>query len=205
MSLNRMPTSARKIRPKKCRNAECRSLFVPVRSMQVACSPSCALAVARQKQACERKAIQQLERREIRAAKERLKGRAEHMREAQAAFNAYIRLRDASQPCISCGRHHEGQYHAGHYRTVGSHPELRFNEDNVHKQCAPCNNHKSGDIVNYRINLVRKIGAEQVEWLEGPHEALRLSVEDLKTIKAKYRAQVRELKAATENHRETNQ
>ncbi len=193
----------RQPRPKKCRNPECRSLFVPVRSLQVACCPACALVVARQKQARERKSLQQMERREIRAAKERLKGRAEHMREAQAAFNAYIRLRDADQPCISCGRHHDGQYHAGHYRTAGANPELRFSEENVHKQCAPCNNHKSGDIVNYRINLVRKIGADRVEWLEGPHEPLRLSIDDLKTIKKKYRAAARELKSATENHAES--
>lgn len=190
---------ARQPRPKKCRNDECRAAFVPARPMQIACSPSCALAVTRQKQARERKAIQQLERREIRAARERLKSRAEHMREAQAAFNAYIRARDSGQPCISCGRHHEGQYHAGHYLSVGARPELRFNEDNVHKQCAPCNNHKSGDIVNYRINLVLKLGAERVEWLEGPHEPLRLSIEDLKTIKAKYRALVRDLKAGKES------
>ncbi|WP_258530002.1 recombination protein NinG [Pseudomonas aeruginosa] len=68
------------------------------------------------------------------------------------------------------GAFHDGQYHAGHYRSVGSHPELRFDEDNVHKQCAPCNNHKSGDVVNYRINLVAKIGAAAVARLEGPHE-----------------------------------
>ncbi|MBF3208519.1 recombination protein NinG, partial [Pseudomonas aeruginosa] len=68
---------------------------------------------------------------------------------------------------------------------------------NVHKQCAPCNNHKSGDIVNYRINLVRKIGAENVEWLEGPHEPLKLTIDEIKALKAQFRAWVRELKRAT--------
>lgn len=189
----------RQPRPKKCRNAECRAEFVPARPMQIACSPSCALAVTRQKQARERKAIQQLERREIRAARERLKSRAEHMREAQAAFNAYIRARDAGQPCISCGRHHEGQYHAGHYLSVGARPELRFEPLNVWKQCAPCNSYLSGNAVLYRRALVEKLGAERVEWLEGPHEPLRLSIEDLKTIKAKYRALVRDLKAWKES------
>ncbi|EIM3171206.1 recombination protein NinG, partial [Escherichia coli] len=59
------------------------------------------------------------------------------IRQAQQAFNAFIRYRDRDLPCISCGRHHEGQYHAGHFRTTGAHPELRFDEDNCHKQCAP--------------------------------------------------------------------
>lgn len=194
-----MTLTARQPRPKKCR--ACRATFTPAKSLQVACSPKCALEIVTRRRDRERKSIEQMERREIRASKERIKPRSEHLREAQAAFNAYIRLRDAHEPCISCGRHHDGQYHAGHYRTVGANPELRFEEINVNKQCAPCNNHKSGDIVNYRINLVRKIGAEKVEWLEGPHEPLRLSIEDLKQIKAKYRALVRAMKAATENYR----
>lgn len=97
---------------------------------------------------------------------------------------------------MSCGRHHDGQYHAGHYRTVAASPELRFEPLNVHKQCAPCNNHKSGDIVNYRIELVKRIGAEAVEWLEGPHEPKKYTVEQLKAMTAEYRAKTRELKRA---------
>lgn len=194
-----MTLPARQPKPKKCRI--CRETFTPVKSLQAVCGPKCALEVVTRRRDRERKSIEKMERRELRASKERIKPRSEHLREAQAAFNAYIRLRDARETCISCGRNHEGQYHAGHYRTVGANPELRFHEDNVHKQCAPCNNHKSGDIVNYRMNLVRKIGAEKVEWLEGPHEPLRLSIEDLKQIKAKYRAKVRAMKAATENYR----
>ena len=53
---------------------------------------------------------------------------------AQQAFNAYIRFRDSNDPCISCQRHHTGQYHAGHYRSVGAHPELRFEELNNNKK-----------------------------------------------------------------------
>lgn len=71
---------------------------------------------------------------------------------------------------------------------------MRFEPLNVWKQCAPCNNHKSGDIVNYRIELVRRIGAKKVEWLEGPHEPKRYRIEDLKAIKAEYKAKTREIK-----------
>jgi hypothetical protein len=143
-----------------------------------------------------RKAIAQRDRREIRVRKEKLKSRAEHMREAQAAFNEWIRLRDADRPCVSCGRHHEGQYHAGHYRSVGANPELRFEPLNVWKQCAPCNTHLSGNLVNYRLSLLLLIGPEKVDWLEGPHQARKHTVEEIKTIKAEYRAKTRELKRA---------
>ncbi len=179
---------------KKCAVRTCRAPFVPTQTFQTWCSPDCAIVIARAKQEKQRLAIDQRERREIRAAKERVKPRGEHMKEAQAAFNAWIRERDSLQPCISCGRHHQGKYDAGHYRTVGSNPALRFEPLNCHKQCVPCNQHKSGDIVNYRINLVRRIGAEKVEWLEGPHEPKKYSIEDLKAIKAHYRALVREMK-----------
>lgn len=194
MIATRKPLKSVSGKPKKCGNRACRAPFVPTRSFQTWCGPDCAVVIAKEKQARERKALDQVERRQLRAAKERVKSRAEHMKEAQAAFNAWIRERDNLLPCISCGRHHQGQYHAGHFRTVQACPELRFEPLNVHKQCAPCNNHKSGDIVNYRINLVAKIGAEAVAWLEGPHEPKKYSVEDLKAIKAKYRALVREMK-----------
>ena len=143
------------------------------------------------------KARQQKERawrKEKAVRKERIKTKSDHAKEAQQAFNAWVRERDADQPCISCGRHHQGQYHAGHYRSVGAAPELRFEPMNVHKQCAPCNNHLSGNAIEYRIGLVEKIGKDAVEWLEGPHEPARYTIEDLKEIKAKYRRKLRELK-----------
>lgn len=189
-----MTLSTRQPKPKKCQNVECGSKFVPQRLGQRVCSPACALATKDKHQAPARKAIADRQRKELRASQERIKSRSDHLREAQSAFNEFIRLRDAHEPCISCGRYHDGQYHAGHYRTVGANPELRFDEDNVHKQCAPCNNHKSGDIVNYRINLVAKIGAERVARLESPHELQKLNIDQIKAIKAHYRAKVRELK-----------
>ncbi|ONN71711.1 recombination protein NinG [Pseudomonas oryzihabitans] len=184
--------AAKTPRPKTC--SVCKTEFTPVRSLQKVCGPVCALAHAKAKEIRQRKAIEKVERREIRVQKQRLKSRADHLRECQAIFNQWIRLRDSAEPCISCGRHHDGQYHAGHYRTVASAPELRFEPVNVWKQCAPCNNHKSGDIVNYRANLVQKLGTEMVEWLEGPHEPKRYTIEDLQAMKAQYRALIREMK-----------
>ncbi|WP_206082060.1 recombination protein NinG, partial [Pseudomonas viridiflava] len=97
-------------------------------------------------------------------------------------------------PCVSCGRHHEGKYDAVHYRTVGSNPALRFEPMNCHRQCSPCNTQLSGNIVNYRIELVRRIGITNVEWLEGHHEPQKYTIEELKALTAKYRALTGELK-----------
>lgn len=189
-----MPLKAGKPRKKKCANRECRAEFQPERSFQSWCSTDCAVIIARAKQArsAERKA--KAERAEHKAAKEKVKRRSDWLREAQQAVNAFIRERDKDQPCISCQRHHDGQYHAGHYRPAGSNPAIRFDESNISKQCQPCNTHLSGNLTNYRTNLIQKIGLEKVEWLEGPHEPRRYNIDELKAIKEEYRAKVRELK-----------
>lgn len=189
-----LPSKPRK--PKTCANEECRASFAPQRLGQKVCSPACGLATKEVNANKAKKALADLGRKELRAAKEKIKTRAEHMQDAQRAFNTWVRERDAKLPCISCGRHHQGKYDAGHYRTVGSNPALRFEPLNCHRQCSPCNTHKSGDIVNYRIELVKRIGAELVEWLEGPHEPRRYTIEDLKAITAEYRAKTRELRRA---------
>ena len=190
-----MRTALKEVKQKTCK--ACGSKFTPsFNSTQVVCSIKCAQAHAPANHEKARKAIAQRERREIKVRKEKLKSRADHLKEAQVVVNQYIRLRDAGLPCVSCGRFHDGQWHAGHFRSAGGHPELRFEPLNIWRQCAPCNTHKSGDLVNYRAELVRRIGAEKVEWLEGPHEAKRYTIDDLKAIKAEYRAKIKALKEA---------
>jgi len=140
-----------------------------------------------------KKMVRTATRKAYREQKEKLKTRADHLKEAQREFNAYIRERDKDLPCISCQRYHQGQWHAGHYRTTRAAPELRFHENNVHKQCSVCNNHKSGNIVDYRINLIQKIGIRNVEHLEGPHEPKKYTIEELKAIKKMYREKTKTL------------
>ena len=190
-------------KPKKCKNPACGISFPPQRLGQAVCSPKCALAMAPANTEKARKAIAQRDRREIRVRKEKLKSRADHLREAQAAVNEYVRLRDANLPCISCDSMPNdndlmtgSRWDAGHYRSVGACPELRFEPLNIHRQCVKCNRNLSGNAVEYRIRLVQRIGAETVAWLEGPHEPRKYTVEEIKTIKAEYRAKTRELKRA---------
>ncbi|CAI8789200.1 putative phage recombination protein [Pseudomonas sp. IT-P253] len=189
-----MSFPAKQPRPKKCSVTSCRASFVPKESFQSWCSPDCAVVIARDRQEKKRKELAAIGRREIKVRKEKLKSRADHLKDTQIAFNAWVRARDAELPCISCGRHHQGKYDAGHYRTVGSNPALRFEPLNCHRQCSPCNTQLSGNIVNYRIALVKRIGTEAVDWLEGPHEPKKYTVDELKAMTAEYRAKTRELK-----------
>jgi len=178
-------------RPKKCKI--CKNTFEPVRFAQIVCSMSCAIEHSRALNA-------KKEKKDTRERKKALKSRAEWLKEAQAVFNKYIRMRDEKEPCISCSRFHTGQYHAGHFRTVGAAPELRFNEYNCHKQCSVCNNHLSGNLLEYRRGLVAKIGIDQVEWLEGKHEAKKYTIEEIQAIKKEYQQKIKDLENAANNH-----
>jgi hypothetical protein len=121
---------------------------------------------------------------------------------AQQAFNAFIRKRDESLPCISClefreetAKHKGSNFHAGHYKSVGAKAELRFEELNCHKQCAYCNNFLSGNMENYRLNLINKIGLDKVEWIDGPHEPKKYTCAELKEIELHYKAKIKELES----------
>lgn len=199
MIATRKPLKAISSKPKKCAVRTCRAPFIPKQSFQTWCSPECGVVIVMAKRDTQRKAIAKVERQEIKVRKEKLKGRGDYAKTAQDAFNAFIRARDAGQPCISCGTTADVQYCAGHYRTVGACPELRFEPLNVHRQCNKnCNLEKSGNIVEYRIRLVKKIGAEALAWLEGPHEPKKYTIDDLKQIAALYRLKLRELKKQQE-------
>jgi hypothetical protein len=176
---------------KKC-NA-CRAEFTPTRPMQKVCCGDCAISLGNLKKAKRERTQAAQERKETKVKLEKLKSRSDWAKEAQTAFNRWVRLRDADKPCISCGRHHTGQYHAGHYMSRGARPELAYEPLNCHKQCSPCNTHLSGNLALYRQSLVREIGLQQVEWLEGPHDPKYYSADDLKAIKSKYTAMAREL------------
>lgn len=192
---------AKQPKPKKCKNPACGISFTPQRLGQAVCSPKCGLAIKDVNQAKARKSLAQVERREIKIRKEKLKSRGEHMREAQQAFNEYIRTRDqaAGHLCISSGKPLDwsgNAVDAGHYRSVGSAPHLRFDERNCHAQSKQDNRFLSGNAVDYRIGLIARIGQEAVDALEADQSVRKYTVEQIKGIKAYYRAKTRELKRA---------
>lgn len=126
-------------------------------------------------------------RMDLRERKKALKTIPELTREAQTAVNAYIRARDANKPCISCQVKtlHKlgGTMDAGHYRSRGSAAHLRFNVLNIHSQCVTCNRWQSGNVVDYRINLIKRIGLEAVERLESDNSTRKFDRDYLIRIK----------------------
>jgi len=115
----------------------------------------------------------------------------------QRVFNDYIRLRDRDKPCVSCGRSEAISWHAGHYRTTKAASQLRFNEDNCHKQCDRCNVYLSGNIEEYRKELVKRIGEDRVQALENNNELADYNPEVLEKTRKKYRTKINELNACS--------
>lgn len=130
---------------------------------------------------------EKIQRKELAKRKDKIKTKPQLIKEAQTAVNSYIRARDSNKPCISCQveviQKRGGSMDAGHYRSRGSAGHLRFNVLNIHSQCVTCNRWQSGNVVDYRINLIKRIGLEQVEKLENDNKPRIFTVEYLRRIK----------------------
>lgn len=175
----------------KCKR--CHIIFKPTVFLQKFCKTNNECLTAEAMYLLEKKKEVDRKKRakETKVKKESLMTLSDWIKIAQVTFNTYIRLRDKDQPCISCQRHHKGQYHAGHYRTAAAAPQLRFNEFNVSKQCSACNNYKSGNITEYRINLVKKIGVYEVEKLEQDNSVKKYSIQEIQNITRFYKEKLK--------------
>lgn len=123
-----------------------------------------------------------------------VKSVAQLKKSVQREFNKYIRLRDKYKPCISCGVTSQENWQAGHFWAMGSNGALRYNEENCHKQCVSCNSFKSGNLLEYRLGLVRRIGIDRVNALdEMRHDVKKFTREELEELLTKYKNKIKEL------------
>lgn len=146
----------------------------------------------------EARARAKAERASDRALREERKSIPDLIRDADEAFADFIRLRDrlAGHPCISSGRALDwsgNKVDAGHYRSRGAASHLRYDEDNCHAQTKQDNLWKSGNVVEYRIRLIARIGLARVEAIESSNAVHKWTREELRSIAAHYRAKRREL------------
>lgn len=189
----REPKPPRGPRQRKCAVLTCRALFTPRSMTHKACGPECAAIVAEV-------ARVKSERKADKVRKQAMKTKGEVLAETQVVFNGYIRERDRQEgyPCISSGLPLDwsgNNVDAGHYRSRGSAPHLRFNEDNVHAQSKQENRYNSGNAVDYRVGLIARIGIERVEALEADNTHVKWTIPGLLELKAHYRAKLAQLKA----------
>lgn len=163
----------------------CGRNFIRLNSMQKICV-KCAIAAPKLKRKAEAKA----EKENFKRRKEAVKPRAKWVAEAQAAVNRYARLRDirAGYGCITCGAQfgskYGGAFDAGHMHSRGSNPHLRFHLHNIALQCVKDNRYLGGLALEFRNQMVARLGIERIEAMEATHgPAKKHSVEYLKRLK----------------------
>jgi hypothetical protein len=81
-------------------------------------------------------------------------------------FNKFIRLRDKGKPCVSCGVPYQSTFQAGHFYSAGGHWVIRFDESNTHSQCLKCNLHLSGNLMEYRKQILNRISQDELNRID---------------------------------------
>jgi hypothetical protein len=176
-----------KVYQRKC--ISCKDKFTPQNNTQICCSPKCAIDYMKSKKANDWQ-------KEKKVLKEKLMTKSDYLNICQKVFNTYIRTRDKDKNCISCDKFlKENDVNASHYFSVGSSPNLRFNENNCHSSCIKCNKELHGNIAEYTIRLPKRIGIENFnKLLEDRNKPSKLSIEDVKELILIYKQKTKELK-----------
>ena len=126
-------------------------------------------------------------------AKQDLMTLSDYLKLTQQVFNKFIRLRDKDQLCISCQKPPKKQ-NAGHYFSSGGHSNVRFDENNVHLQCEHCNTFLSGNLLNYQIEIEKRIGAEKlIELQSKAHLEKKWTKDELIEIMAFYKKKIKQI------------
>ena len=82
----------------------------------------------------------------------------------ETVINHIVRLIDGVG-CISC-RNGQKKLNAGHYHSVGSSKNLRYNLFNIFTQCESCNSYKSSNKTEYDNGLISVYGHEIYEYVK---------------------------------------
>lgn len=183
----------RKIYQRTCKAKSCKKKFTPISSTQLVCSVPCSIEYGRflneKRQASESRA-------KLKKWKEQTTTHRDWLKELQKVFNQFIRLRDANLGCISCGTSMSGRKgDASHFYSVGASPNLRFNEDNVHLACVPCNQFKHGNLIEYAARLPKRIGQQRFELLAASKNVpLKISIPEIKEKIKEYKNKIAQFK-----------
>lgn len=196
MTLKRTPFKASN-KPSKCK--VCRCEFVRRLPGQKVCGAQCATALAISTREKEARRVAKREAAETKKQLLAFKPLSYFEKITERHCNEYIRARDPDV-CISCGVMRSSAWQAGHYISVGANPTLRFNEDNIHKQCVQCNMFEGSNAIEYRKGLIAKIGIERVEKLEAWYPPIKVTREYLQELAEYYKTKLKALKAKSPLH-----
>ena len=191
-------------RPKTCavKKGGCGEKFTPTRAMQPVCGKDqCRFnfamrTIGKSDTARKRKAaaLARDDKARTRVALEAIKTVPMLKKEAQAAVNLYVRLRDNGGQCFVCGDSLRmggvgGGFDAGHIRSRSEADHLRYDVDrNLFGQCKPCNAAGSTKPYEMRAAAERKLGPEVAAELYADNRVIKWTRDGLREIRDRYRA-----------------
>lgn len=197
MYRNRVDKNRKNRHMPKCKI--CKQPFTKIRPLQPTCNEyNCKVAYATNvaNKAIEREKKKQKKQwaEEKKVFKQKTKTQSDYLKDLQKLFNKYIRLRDKGRPCISCNATHY-TVSCGHYFPSGKYKSVTFDEDNCHAQCwYNCNSKLSGNLIEYRVGLLKKIGLERLQKLEEKaRQHKQWTIPELKELIQLYKIKIEQL------------
>lgn len=173
------------IKAKKCKH--CQEKFHPYTTFQKYCTKDECLSVFWKETKLKEEKKRQKQR------KDELMTLQDYLKLAQQVFNKYIRERDKHEVCISCLKKPK-KANCGHYYSQGGHSNVRFDEFNCSVQCESCNSFLSGNLIEYGINLEKKIGKDEFIMLrERAYDTKKWTIEELKNLIKTYKDKIKVL------------
>lgn len=141
----------------KCKN--CKQQFTKTQPLQVACSYSCAIELAKPiaKKVIEKKWTQR--------KKEYKESKTDYFDLLQKEINKIARYIDHDQLCISCQKIPKKK-NGCHFKSVGGHENIRYNLLNIYLGCERCNKELGGNVHGYDDGLILVFGKEFWEYLK---------------------------------------
>ena len=127
----------------------------------------------------------------------KLKDRKRLVRELDAIFSRYIRLKDSfmgEAVCVTCGKKADwAAMQNGHFYSRGRF-STRWDEDNCHVQCMRCNVILHGNYIAYTKFMIDRYGREFVDELERKSlTTQRLTRPEMEELIQYYKARVKQL------------
>ena len=181
----------------------CRTRFDPMPVGAITCSVECAESFAVSKRGKAEKIAAVKERKADAVKRASQKSRSKWLAECQAIVNKYVRLRDLERGlgCVTCGAKPKGShpFDAGHLRSVGSAPHLRFMTSQISLQCVPCNRHQGGRALIFRQAMVQRRGGNWVEALEAMQGLAKFDIPYLERLKSVFAKRCKRMEKRLEN------
>jgi len=200
--------------PNKRRCRHCKQYIDADKAIKVPVGAFCSWAHVHEYARQQKPVVQSMRLKEVRQAARRkrreskLQDLPHQIKLTQQAMNKMIRLLDADLPCVSCGRFKP--HTAGHFKTVGANPELRFYPVNIYGQCSGCNSgmqrYNKGDNATtqtkFAAEIARRRGQDALDWLNGAHPAGNYTCDELADLRKILNAECRRLEKGEQPSRD---